>query len=388
MDFSNILKDYPPYGGIVKNLNNTPISVAGVVESALGQLIYSLCRENASSGIVVTYSDMEARALYSDLELYTDKVLYFPSKEYVFYNIETTGHQNEHSRLAVLDRLMSEKDCIVVTSVDAILQYTAKREEFINRVITFEVGKRFDLSRLTEILIEMGYSREDMVEGKGQFAVRGGIVDIFSPNYENPIRLEFFDDEVDSVRSFDSYTQRTLDKLDFARIIPVVEAILSKEKRSEIVSALEDEVRRAKRRKNDETEFIAALNADIESFNERGYFPSIDKYISMIYGDIPTVLDYFDKDDIVFVIDPKRIADRGKTFEWEKGEIVTELKEKGILGKQKSNDRKFFLTYSEAIGKMTRKKVISIDVLSHTRTDFLYKHLESFTTKTTISFHG
>lgn len=388
MNFLNILKDYPPYKGIVKNLNNTPVSVAGVVESAQGQLIYALCGENGSSGIVITYSDMEARALHSDLELYTDNAFYFPSKEYVFYNIETTGHQNEHSRLTVLERLMSGEKCIVVTSVDAILQYTAKREEFQSRIIDFEIGKQFDLAELTKSLIEMGYSREDIVEGAGQFAIRGGILDVFSPNYENPIRVEFFDDETDSIRFFDSYTQRSLDNTEAARIIPVVEAIMSNEKKAEIVAALEDEIRRAKRRKNGESEYINTTYADIESFNERHYFPSIDKYISMIYGEIPTVLDYFDKDDIVFVIDPKRIADRGKTFEWEKGEIITELMERGIIGTQKSNKQKFFLSYSEAIGKMTRKKVISLDVLTHTRTDFLYKHLETFTTKTTISFHG
>lgn len=387
MNFFNILENYAPYKGVVKNLNNTPISVAGVVESAQGQLICALAKENSSSAIVVTYSDMEARALHSDLSLYTDNALYFPSKEYVFYNIETTGHQNEHSRLAVLDRLISGEKCVVVTSVDAILQYTAERHEFKSRVIEFELGKQFDLEELIKQLVEMGYCREDIVEGAGQFSIRGGIVDIFSPNYENPVRIEFFDDETDSIRMFDSYTQRSLDKLETARVIPVVEAILPYEKKAEIVAILEDEVKKAKRRKGDNEEFIKTTEADIESFTERHYFPSIDKYVSMIYGAIPTVLDYFSENDLVFVVDPKRIAERGKTFEWEKGEIVTELMEKGILDSKKEN-RKFYLTYLEAVGKMTRKKVISIDVLSHSRTDFLYKHLETFTTKTTISFHG
>lgn len=387
MNFSNFLDSYAPYRGVVKNLNNTPISIAGVVESAQGQLIYALKNANKSSAVVVTYSDMEARALHADLELYTDRALYFPSKEYVFYNIETTGHQNEHSRLAVLDKLVSGGDYIVVTSVDAILQYTAERTEFCGRVIEFEMGKQFDLAELTKRLAEMGYCREDIVEGAGQFSVRGGIIDIFSPNYENPLRIEFFDDETDSIRMFDSYTQRSLDKLSSARVIPVAEAILSYEKKTEIVETLRDEIRRAKRRKTGAEEFIKVTEADIESFSERHYFPSIDKYVSVIYGSIPTILDYFGENDIVFAIDPKRLAERGKTFEWEKGEIVAELMNKGVLGAQKQN-KKFFLTYSEAIGKMNRKKVISVDVLSHTRTDFLYRHMETFTTKTTISFHG
>ncbi len=386
MNFSNILENYAPYRNVVKNLNNTPISIAGVVESAQGQLIYALTGENKSAALVVTYSDMEARALHDDLTLYTDNTLYFPSKEYVFYNIETTGHRSEHSRLAVLDALTNGKNSIVVTSVDAILQYTAKRSEFCGRVIEFALGKRFDLEKLIENLVEMGYCREDIVEGEGQFSVRGGIVDIFSPNYENPIRIEFFDDETDSIRMFDSYTQRSLEKVESARIIPVVEAILTREKKAEIVAALQDEARRAKKRKGDNEEFIKTLEADIESFNERRYFPSIDKYASDIYGEIPTVLDYFSENDLVFIIDPKRIAERGKTFEREKDEITAELMEKGIIPAR--SKKKFFLSYGEAIGKITEKKEISIDVLSHTRTDFLYKRLETFTTKTTISFHG
>ena len=107
MNFSDILNDYAPYKGIVENLNNTPVSVAGIVESAQGQLIYSLKNENKSSALVVCYSDMEARKLYSDMELYSDNVLYFPTKEYIFYNIETSGHQNEHARISVIQKLVS-----------------------------------------------------------------------------------------------------------------------------------------------------------------------------------------------------------------------------------------------------------------------------------------
>ena len=136
MNFSDILNDYAPYKGIVENLNNTPVSVAGIVESAQGQLIYSLKNENKSSALVVCYSDMEARKLYSDMELYSDNVLYFPTKEYIFYNIETSGHQNEHARISVIQKLVSGGDYIVVTSLDAMLMYgkeASNRKQEIDR---------------------------------------------------------------------------------------------------------------------------------------------------------------------------------------------------------------------------------------------------------------
>ena len=227
MNFSDILNDYAPYKGIVENLNNTPVSVAGIVESAQGQLIYSLKNENKSSALVVCYSDMEARKLYSDMELYSDNVLYFSTKEYIFYNIETSGHQNEHARISVIQKLVSGGDYIVVTSLDAILQYTCDKEEFKSLCIDFELGKTFNLEKLTEDLVVMGYSREDSVEGAGQFAIRGGILDIFPVGNENPYRIEFFDDETDSIREFDTYTQRSLDKIDFARVTTANEAVIT-----------------------------------------------------------------------------------------------------------------------------------------------------------------
>ena len=141
MNFSDILNDYAPYKGIVENLNNTPVSVAGIVESAQGQLIYSLKNENKSSALVVCYSDMEARKLYSDMELYSDNVLYFPTKEYIFYNIETSGHQNEHARISVIQKLVS----IVIDNPaqlgsDLVVDAVAGIHEYGAPIIIFDLG--------------------------------------------------------------------------------------------------------------------------------------------------------------------------------------------------------------------------------------------------------
>ena len=385
MIFSDILNEYPPYRRLAENLNNTPASVAGIVEQAQGQLIDALTRKNDSSSLVVCYTDAEARKLVSDLELYTDRALYFPSKEYVFYNIETSGRQNEHIRISVAQKLASGKKYIVVTSLDAALQFTADMEEFKDLCVTFGEGKRFDLDALSERLVIMGYTREDSVEGASQFAVRGGILDVFPPGGENPYRIEFFDDEVDSVRRFDAYTQRSLERAEKAVVPPAREIILTDEKRAALIAELEKRVKSAKRKKSDETVFIETTNADIESLNETRYFPSLDKYVSLIYDKIPSICDYFSKDDLVFIIDPKRIAERGKTFEREEGERITDLKEKRVLGAYKDT---YCCSYAEKMREMSEKRLIALDTLSHSSADVKYKQLETFTTKTTVSFHG
>lgn len=385
MNFSNILKDYKPYKGIVKNLNNTPISVAGIVESAQGQLIYSLYEENKSHALIVCYTDMEARKMYSDMQLYSDNVLYFPSKEYIFYNIETSGRENERSRVSVLRKIVSGGKYIIVTSLDALLEYTAEREQFEKLSLTFEVGKRFDIEKLAEDLVIMGYTREDAVEGVGQFALRGGILDVYPAGCENPIRIEFFDDETDSIREFDTYTQRSLDKIDTALVSPVGEIILTDEKRDALIEEIEKRIKSAKRKKSDEGQFIKYCEADLESLRETRYFPSIDKYVPFLFDNIPSLTDYLSNEDLVFIIDPKRICERGRAFERDRAEQITELKDKGILQKGK---KRFYRDYTHTVGEMSAMRLIALETLSHSSCDFKYKYLETFVTKTTVSFHG
>lgn len=384
MNFYNILDNYPPYRGIVENIGKTPISVAGVVESAQSHLIASLIKKTKVSGLVVTYSDMEARAMYSDMKFYTDKVLYFPSKEYVFYNIETAGHQNEHERLTVLNRLLRE-DYIVIASLDALLEYTVPKEVMEKSFVTFEIGKQFDIDKLCRDFVEMGYSRESIVEGRGQFAVRGGILDIFPPDRENPVRIEFFDDETDSIREFDVQTQRSLEKKDSAYIGCVRELIMDDGIREKLINKLELRIKREMGRKNTSEEYISVTEHDLELLREGSYFPSMDKYAALVYGKISSLTDYFDENALVFIIDPKRIFERGKSFEWEKGEVISELKERGILSSDKDE---LYVGFSAFMNQVSNKRLISLDTLSHAKVDIQYRHIETFTTKTTVSFHG
>lgn len=383
MNFNTILKDYPQYQQLKASLDKAPISVSGIEEAARAQLISTLFAEQESSALVICYSDMEARDLAADLDFYTDAAIMFPSKEAVFYNIETSNHGNEHERLSAANAVLENKQ-IVVTSLDAVLQYTISSSELQKYTISFELGEEFDLEQLCKRLVVMGYAREEIVEGVGQFALRGGILDVFSPNYENPLRIEFFDNETDSIRLFDRTSQRSLDKIPTASIIPVREIIITDEKQAELSAVLKKRIDKAKSDESREY-FVEVTSAERESLMEKRYFPSLDKYVSLVYDEIPSILDYFCDNNLIFIVDPKRICDRGKTFEWEKNEIVAELKEKGIIGSDKD---KFYVDYNDALSKMNKDTVISLETLTHTSNDFKYKSLVNFITKTTISFHG
>ncbi len=384
MNLLNILEGYLPYESIVKNLNNTPISVSGVAETAHPQLI-SAIGDKALPKLVVTYSDMESRAILNDLRLYTQKAVMFPSKDYTFYNIESMGRAKENARLSVLDKILTDNETIVVASVEALLTYTAHKEKFIESVIELEAGNEKNTDDFIKSLVEMGYKREEMIEGVGQFSLRGGILDVFPPNCENPVRIEFWGDEIDSIREFEVDSQRTIENIDKVRIIPATEALYTEKRRDEIILELERRLESSKKRKKASDEYISNLERDIELFRENYLFPSVDKYISLIYGRIPRLTDYFTKDSIVFIPDPKRVCEGIKTTLWAREEAVTSLQENGILGEGRSE---YYISEDELIGDLSKMKLIALEVLSHTKNAFTYKHLENFVSKTTVSFHG
>ena len=353
----------------------------GVADSAQSHLISAISKRIGKNTLVITYSDMEARAVTSGLRLYNDNVVMFPSKDYVFYNIETMGRANSNARLVVLDKI-TEGGVTVVASVDAVMTFTAEKSRFLSNILKFKSGDELNLDEVSSRLVAMGYKREEIIEGAGQFSVRGGILDVFSPNYENPVRIELWGDEIDSIRFFDADSQRAIENVCSVRIIPVTEVLYSEKRREEIVIELERRLKSAKH-KNDE--YANTLRQDIEGFKECSIFPSIDKYISLIYGEIPSLTDYFDKDTLAFVIDPKRVSERMRTFHWEKGEELVSLKEKGIIGSEKTS---FYRSEAEVTEALSSLKLISLEMLSHTKNNFTYKHLESIISKTTVSFHG
>lgn len=384
MDFKTLLEGYPLYRDFIKALERPPVSVAGITESAQAQFIFETALNR--NAVIVAYSDMEAKALCADLEYFADNVLFFPLKEYVFYNIEASGYQYEHERLACLGSLLYERGThLVVTSLEAVLGYTVKRSVMEAYTVQLRPGGRFDIERLAEQLVHMGYTREDSVEGKGQFSVRGGIVDVFPAHRENPIRVEFFDDEVDSIREFDTMTQRSLGQVEEELVTPCREAVFSREQALELAEALRERIKKLKRKKSDQSALIETLEADIELILEGGHFPSIDKYVSLIYGTVPTLLDYFSEDDLVFIMEPKRIAERAKSMEWEQGELVDDLSQKGVLF---IDGMQFWMEYAAFTSRVSKMRLVSMNVLAHSTLDYQYKAIFNFVSKTTVGFHG
>lgn len=379
MNLKSLLSGYSEYSGFCAALKNreTPVSVAGIVDSATAHFICETAQDKKT--LVITYSDMEAAQLASDMQLFTDSAEVFPSKEYLFFDIDARDRHSEHKRLCAL----SAQNGITVASLEGLLQFTLPPHIMKENTLNLVQDGEYDPDELCEKLVAMGYSREDEVSGRGQFAMRGGILDIFSPGAENPVRIEFFDIQVDSVREFDAMTQRSVGTLTSAQIIPCSE--LSGLDTDALCEKLSDMVKRLRRKKSDQSALIENIENDIDNL-KNGIIPtSICKYIGIIFDEIPTLLDYYDENSLIFLIEPKRIAERAKSFEWEQGEIIENLSSKNLIAHDFAN---MWASYADIAARLQKLPLVSLNSLTHSSITYNYKSIFNFSTKTTVSLHG
>ena len=162
--------------------NNHPIEIDGLSSSSKAYFYNAIYEGLGKSVVVITHSDLEAKNVYEDLNLYLNNVYYFPAKEIVFYNIDAISGDLRWARLNVIKEILSKKKNIVVTSIEAFTNEYTPKKLFLEHSINLKIGKQIDFNELSKLLVESGYERVDMVEGKGEFSIRGGLLDLFPPD--------------------------------------------------------------------------------------------------------------------------------------------------------------------------------------------------------------
>ena len=328
------------------------VSITGLTDSARAHFTAALGEDTDKNILYILPGESEAKRIADDLRFFAGdnrEVLYFPPKDYVFHNVEAMNQDVIYDRLSVMHTLVSSpKSVIVVASAQAVVQYTAPCE--LLNFISFTEGDVFNLEELAEKLIFMGYIRADAVEGPGQFSLRGGILDIFSPGEIYPVRIEFFDDEVDTVRSFDPSTQISVSRLAGTKVLCCRELIYTKETVDFAIKKLKN--------KAAENENIAQ---DIEKFQNRHYFSAADKYLPYLYKNITTIADYFTEDIIVFD-NPAAIDDKIKNVRLVMAEDVQSLVDKELLVYSKKME---YVEKFEHICEKGKFKVALSGIASH-----------------------
>lgn len=208
--------------------NKGILQVSGCMESQKSHLMYGLSGI-APYRLILAEDERRAREIYEDYRFYDRKVYSYPAKDLLFFQADIHGNLLIRQRMKVIKALLEEKELTVVTSIDGCMDFLEPLEKIKEQLIHYESDSTVDIEQLKNQLVALGYERVGQVEMPGQFSVRGGIVDIYCLTEENPWRIELWGDEIDSIRSFDPESQRSLENLEELTIYPAVEHIGDKD---------------------------------------------------------------------------------------------------------------------------------------------------------------
>ena len=337
----NPLLELQEYDNLVQALKSGkgPLQVTGTLDSQKVHLMYELGEASAFSWkLVVTYDDTRAKEIYDDLRSFTSRVWLYPAKDLLFYSADIHGNLMARQRIAVLRRLMEDREGVVVTTMDGLMDHLLPLKYLREQSITVESGQVIDLDVWKERLIAMGYERVAQVDGMGQFSIRGGIVDIFPLTEGVPVRIELWDDEVDSIRTFDLESQRSVEQLENITIYPAAEVVLSADQLAAGIRRLEKEEKTYEKalreqHKPEEAHRIHTIIGELRSGLDEGWrIGGLDAYIRYFCPDTVSFLEYFPQgESVIFLDEPARLKEKGETVELEFRESMVHRLEKGYL---------------------------------------------------------
>ena len=188
------------------------LQIAGCVTSQKTHMMYAMS-DGFRNKIIAVSSETKAKQIYEEYKFLSQNVYLYPAKDLLFYQADLRGKYLIKQRMEVFQALMEQQDTVVVATFDGFMDALPPLEVMKERIITVKAGDVVDFEKLKEQMVLLGYDREEQIDGPGQFAVRGGIMDVYPLTEEVPIRIELWDDEVDSIRTFDVESQRSIENL-------------------------------------------------------------------------------------------------------------------------------------------------------------------------------
>ena len=295
-------------------LNSTPILTMGLPPVSKAQLAAALHIETSRPVVILSDDQAAAKRLSDDLAAFTEKeVLNVPERDFVMLDVESSSHQYDQARISALWSLIEGKK-LIVSSTNAISQFTIPSETLKNAALTLSEGDNYNLDDISEKLITSGYRRSVQVEGAGQFSIRGGILDIFPPQEKVPVRIEFWGDEIDSITYFDIGSQRRGAKISSVLCLPCAETLPDMAEGG--IDGLCKELTMICRNRSRKHPLLEQnLQRDIELLYQNKTLAAADKYLPLIYKKPATALDYLPKDTIILIDDTARMRESSKGFD-------------------------------------------------------------------------
>ena len=376
-EYKELKQELPKMKGIVQ--------VSGCIDTQKPHFIYGLL-EGERSGLIVTFQEQKARELYESYRFFNRNAVYYPAKDVLFYQSDIRGNLLTAERLTAVKSLIEQEKPTVITTFDALMDKVLPLQEIAGNVLEYALADVLDMEEAKSRLVRMGYERSYQVEIAGQFAVRGGILDIFPLTEENPYRIELWGDEIDSIRSFDVESQRSIENLERVRIYPASEVVLPQESISRGLERLQQEKERLygtfrQEMKTEEAHRLkTTVDALAEEITELGQSSGLDSYLAYFAEETVSFLDYFDKENtVIFLDEPARIAELGRVLGQEFSESMQRRLEKGYI---LPGQMEALFSGGEILSKMQRLKSIALTTLDMAANDIEIKTRYNITTRT------
>ena len=310
------LEENKKFQELTKQISKTgPIAISGLVDVEKLHVLAAIFNETKRPMVLVTYNEIQARKLYQDLKKLIKQTYFFPKKEITSYDYVAQSKEIEYKRIDVLNKMYLAKQqkepIIIVTTIEAVMQKMVAKDTLYQNVIDFEVGKTYLLDGIKEKLVGLGYERSDLIENKGQFSIRGGIVDV-GLSEKIGVRIEFWGDEVDSIRFFQISSQRSTEMLKEITIFPAHELI---------VQDLSEAVKNIQEKYPEEIE-------DIELIKNGDYISKINKYFNEFYENQASFLDYMSDEYLLLLDENSKINQRKTNIIEDNNKLIESLVEK------------------------------------------------------------
>ena len=368
------LKELGEYEEIVRALEKEAgkVSISGCVDSQKLHMIFGLGAKDERADfdvrLIVTYSDIKARELLEDCRLYCRESYFYPAKDLIFYQADIHGRQLSKERLDVQRRILEGEPITIVTTFAALMAHQVPLSVLKENIITISKGSVIEENALAKKLVAMGYEKNYQVETAGQFSIRGGIVDIFDLTADNPVRIELWGDEVESIRSFDVLSQRSVEEnMTQVSVYPATELILSKQALDAGFREIEKDCKKRAQAFRNETKpeeahrletYIRDLKEQVTQFQS---YINLESFLGYFYENTMSFVDFFgNRNCCIYLDEPLRVEEHARAVELEFRESMSSRALGGyILPRQQD----VLFSVQEIMARLERKRVLALSAM-------------------------
>lgn len=315
---------------------HAPVSVTGVSDSDKCHFVAALS-SHFNATVIITHNDIRAKEIFEDMRFFTDNVYLYPAKDLIFYSADIKGNAIVRDRMQIVKRLVSGEKTVVVMCLDAALDKLLTKEHIAKHVLTFNCDDEINTKDLSARLVDLGYERRDTVSEHGEFAIRGGIIDIFAISDETPTRIELFGDQIDQIKAFDAESQRSLETLDSLTVFPATEFPLTDDEMMDGFEKIRKEASRREKILRDDAKnaeahrLVSTCEEAIETIEYSRGKSSVDSFVNAFFNETASILDYFGEGSLVVLDEPLRLKEKGEATLTEFNESMIGRFESGYI---------------------------------------------------------